>query len=139
MKPHLFFSVLLLFFSLISCNTSKKLTIVSKIGNPMVETDSFALLSNHLEENILNLKISYLGGCKTHQFEFVGSQAISKSLPPIRYVKLIHSSNGDSCKRKQTMNLTIDLRPVAYKQDESSEIYLECELWKERLLYKNLK
>src|SRR4051812_44223791 len=51
-----------------------------------------------IEGNTIWIKVQYPGGCQDHHFDLEGSTAISKSLPPIRSVALIHSGKKDNCK-----------------------------------------
>jgi hypothetical protein len=88
-----------------------------------------------LTANILKIEIEYTGGCKTHQFNLVGSQMISKSLPPIRAINLIHASDNEECKQLINDTLYFDLKDLAYKQEAGSVIKLNLEGWKEQIIY----
>ena len=86
-------------------------------------------------KNIITLKIGYSGGCKNHEFSIIGSQMISKSLPPIRNIQLIHNSNDDNCKSYVTQNLEYDISNLAYKKVNGSVIILKLNGWKDRIVY----
>ena len=51
---------------------------------------------------------------------------ISKSLPPIRNVKLVHTTE-DLCREFIERDLIIDITPFAYSQKPGSEIKLNIE------------
>ena len=98
-------------------------------------SDAFKILDAKIIGNYLHLNISYSGGCEKHSFKINGDLLLSKSLPHIRSVELFHFGNGDACKKLIIEELIIDLRELAYKQEDGSEIYLSLKGWNERLLY----
>ena len=85
--------------------------------------------------NIMTLKVGYAGGCKNHEFSIIGSQMISKSLPPIRNIQLVHNSNDDNCKNYVTQTLSVDIRNFAYKKVIGSNIILKLNGWKDQIIY----
>jgi hypothetical protein len=109
----------------------------SEIGDITTYSDAFNILNYSINEDLLVLDISYVGGCKQHTFKLIGSPYISKSLPPIRQVKLIHNSNGDTCNNKIFKTIKINLKPLAYQMNKPGEIYLQCDSWNQKLLYKS--
>jgi hypothetical protein len=88
-----------------------------------------------LNANVLKIEIEYTGGCKSHQFNLVGSQMISKSLPPIRAINLIHTADNEECKQLINDTLYFDLKDLAYKQEAGSIIKFNLEGWKEQIIY----
>ncbi|MFT4600542.1 MAG: hypothetical protein ACI857_000716 [Arenicella sp.] len=85
-----------------------------------------------LEGNVLNLSISYSGGCAEHEFSLIGSKMISKSLPPQRGITLFHNSNGDSCRELVDEELAFNISDFAYLD---TEIILKLEGWAEGISY----
>jgi hypothetical protein len=98
-------------------------------------SDSFKILDAKISKNQLLLNVSYSGGCEKHSFKIIGDLLLSKSLPPIRSVKLIHYGNNDACKKLIIENLVIDISDLAYKKEDGSEIYLSLVGWGERITY----
>ena len=98
-------------------------------------SDDFKILDTKIIDNYLHLNISYSGGCEKHSFKIIGDLLLSKSLPPIRSVKLIHYGNNDACKKLIMENLVIDISDLAYKKEDGSEIYLSLDGWGERITY----
>jgi hypothetical protein len=98
-------------------------------------SDSFKILDAKISKNQLLLNVSYSGGCEKHSFKIIGDLLLSKSLPPIRSVKLIHYGNNDACKKLIIENLVIDISDLAYKKEDGSEIYLSLDGWGERITY----
>ena len=98
-------------------------------------SDAFKILDAKISKNQLLLNVSYSGGCEKHSFKIIGDLLLSKSLPPIRSVKLIHYGNNDACKKLIIENLVIDISDLAYKKEDGSEIYLSLDGWGERITY----
>lgn len=88
-----------------------------------------------LNGNTLMMSISYTGGCAKHTFNLIGSEMISKSLPPIRSINLIHNANDEACKREMFDTLYFDITNLAYKKELGSVIKLNLNGWKEQLVY----
>ena len=100
------------------------INVKAKIGDTKIESSSVQILKSSIDGNLLTLKIGYSGGCTEHSFEFIGSEMIAKSLPPIRNVRLIHHSNGETCRIYIERKLVIDLRDLAYEKEPGSQIKL---------------
>jgi len=98
-------------------------------------SDAFKILDAKISKNQLLLNVSYSGGCEKHSFKIIGDLLLSKSLPPIRSVKLIHYGNNDDCKKLIMENLVIDISDLAYKKEDGSEIYLLINGWTEKIHY----
>lgn len=91
--------------------------------------------SAYIEGNTMWIKVSYSGGCEEHHFDLEGNTAISKSLPPIRNITLIHSGKKDGCKAMIIKTLQFDIREFAYQKEEGSQIKLNLEGYKPQLMY----
>jgi hypothetical protein len=137
-----------LFLLFFSCKTTKQVAgentanqqqtvkITAQVRDSKQDiSDVFEILEHRIDGNTLFLKISYSGGCKDHNFLVIGDPNISKSLPPIRAVKLIHHSNQDACRKLIEQILEIDLRPLTYKKENGSTIYLQFEGIEDRITY----
>ena len=98
-------------------------------------SDPIEILDAKISKNQLLLNVSYSGGCEEHSFKLIGDLLISKSLPPIRSVKLIHYGNNDACRKLVIENLVIDITDLAYNKEDRSEIYLSLDGWEERITY----
>ena len=118
-------------------NTLKAIFIDSSSDTTKKErtSDAFKILDAKISKNQLLLNVSYSGGCEKHSFKIIGDLLLSKSLPPIRSVKLIHYGNNDACKKLIIENLVIDISDLAYKKEDGSEIYLSLDGWGERITY----
>ena len=89
----------------------------------------------YIDGNTMWIKVSYSGGCEEHHFDLEGNTSISKSLPPIRTVALIHSGKKDNCKAMIIKTLQFDISELAYQKEEGSQIKLILEGYKPQLMY----
>lgn len=107
----------------------------AQIGDVTQESAQTTITAVNLDGNILSLDVEYSGGCQDHSFEFVGSSAIMKSLPPKRSVKLVHDSNGDTCRELISETIKFDIRALAVSETSGSEIILLLDGVKEPIKY----
>lgn len=105
----------------------KAMSSKAALGRAEAHYDPFTVQSTKISGNTLIMDISYTGGCAEHDFKLVGSEAISKSLPPMRSVRLVHNANGDTCKATVKKTFKFDLTDLAYKKEAGSEIILNIE------------
>lgn len=108
------------------------------LGYSKIEADSLLPLtidSAYISGNNLMVTVKYGGGCEKHDFRLEGQTAISKSLPPIRSIRVVHTGKKDMCKALIIKNLQFDLTELAYTKEEGSQIKLSLEGYKEQLMY----
>ena len=110
------------------------LNIEAEIGEMTQESKNVQILKSKIDGNYLILKIGYSGGCTTHEFQFLGSAMISKSLPPIRTVRLVHHTD-DTCREYIERELIVNLKDLAYKKESGSKIKLKIQGAEDFLLY----
>lgn len=110
------------------------LNIEAEIGDMTQESKNVQILKSKIDGNHLILKIGYSGGCTTHEFQFLGSAMISKSLPPIRTVRLVHHTD-DTCREYIERELVVNLKDLAYKKESGSKIKLKIQGAEDFLLY----
>jgi len=108
-----------------------------EFGDVNQRTDAYNVLSAKIVGNKLLVDISYTGGCAHHKFKCVGSQAISKSLPPQRAIKLIHDNDNDVCESLVNQTIEIDIQPYAFSAAGRSEIVLILDGYSQELNYIN--
>jgi len=107
----------------------------ASLGKSQVSTNTTVIRDVRIDGNALSIDVSYSGGCEDHFFELVGNEAISKSLPPLRSVRLVHTGTQDLCKAMILKTLEFDLSALAYKQEAGSEIILNLEGWDQQIRY----
>ncbi|MEY3236062.1 MAG: hypothetical protein RI883_163 [Bacteroidota bacterium] len=112
-----------------------RLNIIASLGEINVPSDPTTITNVRIEGNTMFIDMSYTGGCEEHTFKVVGSEAISKSLPPVRSFQIIHSSKGDQCKKIIEETLTVDISKLTYKPVSGSIIYLFTEGWNNKIEY----
>jgi len=71
--------------------------------------DSLQLLPG---SDVLNVYVTYSGGCKEHSFDLVTTGALMKSMPPQMRLYLKHERNGDACREQKTDTLGFNLKPL---------------------------
>jgi hypothetical protein len=113
--------------------------IEATIGTTSLTGDPFDINTIWIEGNVMHLSVSYSGGCGEHTFQCIGSPQLSKSLPPQRSITVIHTNHEDFCKKRITDTLTVNIKALAYQQEEGSEIVLNVFNWKPQLLYRYSK
>jgi hypothetical protein len=101
------------------------------------ESDPFQILSAKIIGNKLFIEISYTGGCGMHNFRCFGNEAISKSIPPQRAIKLVHDNGDDTCKSIVKQTIEVDINPFAYSLAGRSEIVLLLDGYSQHLTYIN--
>ena len=140
---------ILLFFS--ACGTVKKTkpANMTEVTAPKAfirqnETidmgaELFQVQSTNIIGNRLYVIIKAHPILSVEDFDLTGSANISKSLPPIRAIRLdvkkIPIKKGDSPVAMLEQTLVFDITELAYKQEAGSQIYLQIEGAKERILY----
>lgn len=142
MKPLFVLSIIL--FAL-GCKSTKeisdqsiknnRLSIIATLGETNAPSDPITIKAIRVEKNTMFIDITYSGGCEEHTFAVVGSEMISKSLPPIRSVQLIHSAKGDHCRKLVEETLKVDISKLAYKEEVGSTIILMVNDFSMRIEY----
>lgn len=116
-----------------------RLLLVAETGNISETSLGYTIESAEIKENLLTLVVTYDSGCNPHQFSFVGSDMVAKSMPPIRSAKLILKNTGDEdfkpCTEKYSQTIDIVISSLAYQQIPGNEIYLKIDGYSERLKY----
>jgi hypothetical protein len=118
-----------------SSETVVSILPIAELGKYPTKSDKIDILGVQITENVMTLNIGYSGSCKDHEFSLIGSQMISKSLPPIRNIQLVHNSNDDNCENYVTQTLSVDIRNFAYKKAMGSNIILKLNGWKDQIIY----
>ena len=91
-------------------------------------TDKYALNFATITDDILNISVSYSGGCENHRFTLVVSDTFLESFPVQLSASIAHNANGDTCEAYPTDNYRFDLTPIkkmyqtAYRQEAGAII-----------------
>lgn len=109
-----------------------KAAILSQDIGKFRNTQPYSILNINLEGNVLQLDITYNGGCKEHEFELVGSAFIMKSSPPKRIIQLYHHNSNDDCRELINESLYFDISSFAYND---KEIVLQLQHYKDSFRY----
>ena len=114
---------------------NEEVLLIGKVEMLSDSSDVIKIEDAKIVGNKLEIKVSYGGGCENHSFELIGSPNISKSLPPIRSIQLIHRANKDACKALIIKEMAFDISAFTYKKESGNTIYLQLDGWDEKLLY----
>lgn len=99
----------------------------------------FQIQSTNIIGNRLYVIVKAHPILSVEDFDLTGSGNISKSMPPIRAIRLevkkIPVKKGDNPVAMMEQDLVFDISDLAYKQESGSQIYLQFEGAKERILY----
>jgi hypothetical protein len=135
-------SILAVSAILFSCNNTKEVLDIepinikkAQLGDVTQESDPLTINSAVLEGHVLTLEVEYSGGCQDHSYELYGSEAVMKSMPPKRSIKLVHNSNGDNCRELITETIKFNIQDLAAGESSGSEIILLLEGTKESISY----
>jgi hypothetical protein len=117
-----------------SKNQSEQILIENAaLGDISKKSDPYTITNVSVSGKNLKISINFSGDCNEHNFKLIGSEAISKSLPPQRSIVLIHESNGDACKKLVEKTLTYNIEAFSYQKETGSTILLNLSGWKDRI------
>lgn len=105
------------------------------LGEVSKNNSPYKILNIKLQRNYLEIEVSYSGGCENHKFNLIGSKYLSKSLPPIRNVQLVHLDMQDKCKSIVTEKLKFGISSLAENTNPGNKIKLQIEGFKEMIEY----
>ena len=86
-------------------------------------TDRYVLNAATITGETLTINVSYSGGCATHQFTLVASDAFLESFPVQLRITLAHNANNDLCRAWLTEDYHFDLTSIKtlYQQGYQQE------------------
>ena len=146
--------IIYLLFSLslfISCGTKKKSQTdpikvseveVRDVAYPLAElkafskkNDPYTLKEIKVNGNILELTVSYSGGCEKHDFSLIGNPELSSDKISVRKVQLVHKANGDQCKALKQKTLKFSITPLADNYKRGTEVLLRFDNYEKGISY----
>ena len=84
--------------------------------------DAYQLNGATIADDTLTIAVAYGGGCETHRFTLIASDAFMESDPVQLSISIVHNANLDFCERWVEEAYHFDLTPIktmyqaAYKQ-----------------------
>lgn len=81
--------------------------------------DDYVLNATAIAGDALTLNVSHGGGCATHRFTLVASEAFLESFRVQLAVLLAHDANGDACEAWLTEAYRFDLRVIRNRYREA--------------------
>lgn len=112
----------------------KPYQVTARMGK-FPESDDLQIDTAYVIGNSLHLNVKYGGGCKLHQFEFIGEPDVIKTLPPKRSVQLIHDNGDDMCKALVSQQIEVDIKEMSHNKKVGDSIVLLLSNYKYPLTY----
>jgi hypothetical protein len=78
------------------------------------ESNPISGLTANMAGDCLELKTTFSGGCKPHNFRLVWNGAHAESMPPQISLTLVHDNAGDVCRELKTEKLGFNLSSARY-------------------------
>jgi NigD-like C-terminal beta sandwich domain len=78
------------------------------------ESNPISGLTSNMAGDCLEMKVTYSGGCKPHQFQLVWNGAHAESMPPQINLELVHNNGDDHCRELKSEKLSFDLKSARY-------------------------
>lgn len=107
--------------------------------NPKIMPDMlgahYDIENAELSGNQLHITIAYSGGCKEHEFNLYHNKMMTKSMPPMLNIFLIHENNGDECEQYITKTIIFDVSTLEKDFPELKQIKLQLSNFGNTLMY----
>ena len=103
-----------------SDNSIDGLYILDELNIGEWPQDEYTIEECIIKTDILYLNITYIGGCKNHNFGLVISSSFLESNPVQALSLLIHDANNDTCESIITEVISFNLSPL---KEEYKQIY----------------
>ena len=88
--------------------------IVGTLKKPLPKPN-FQVLNMSVEKDVLNVVVSYSGGCEEHEFNGYFSGGWAKSLPPQASIEFEHlNPNNDACRSMVKDTLRFNAKPLQF-------------------------
>lgn len=87
----------------------------------------FRIIESIIHEDILEIQVSYSGGCAEHDFTMYSTQQYQKSLPPKLPMFLVHDNGGDACRASKTETLLFDIKELRYEGQKAVQLIINKE------------
>lgn len=81
---------------------------------------SYSVTDASVAADVLNLQLTYTGGCREHEFQLLGASDFAESAPASVRIHLTHNANGDDCKGIVRVELQFGLSPL---REHYREVY----------------
>jgi len=141
MKLKFIFHLLILVFLLFGCSGVKKTTennkTESKIKveevlkvesfNGFQVSKNFKIEESLIQNEILEIRLTYSGGCAQHQFTLYTAQQYQKSLPPKLPLFLMHDTGGDACREIKQETLLFNIEDLKYEGQKTVQFIINQE------------
>lgn len=113
-----------------SCKMIKPDTSIKDVGilspyiNPIYWNDPVTVRNVAITNNIMEIDVSYVGGCTTHEFNLYALPELKESFPPIAEFTLCHNANNDACKALMDEKIFFNLSPFEMLNRNTFPIFI---------------
>jgi hypothetical protein len=76
----------------------KDVLLLTPTVAPLIYNDEVSVSDISFFNDLFEMKVSYGGGCKIHEFKLYANMNLENSVPPIVQMNLSHNANDDLCK-----------------------------------------
>ena len=106
------------------------------LGIPIIEVESFndfqvskdfKIEESLIQNEILEIRLTYSGGCAQHQFTLYTTQQYQKSLPPKLPLFLMHDTGGDACREIKQETLLFNIEDLKYDGQKTVQFIINQE------------
>ncbi len=95
-----------------SVSGSSQVLLIDEAPQDCFPTDAAKITAVTLERNILQINVTYQGGCQEHTFGLHAETAFLLSNPPQWSLYVSHDAHGDTCTENVEKLLSFDLTPM---------------------------
>jgi hypothetical protein len=98
--------------------------------------DAFSILNVALKGDILEIEVSYGGGCREHDFDLQFNGLYKKSMPAQAAIWLVHENHGDACRAMIQKKLYYNISSIRNPSGKPGELHISLAGWNERIVYR---
>lgn len=90
----------------------KDITILTPTMDALPFNDLVTINNISISNNLIQLDVSYGGGCAAHEFFLCAESVLTATDPKTVNLRIYHDAHGDECKALITETLVFNLRPL---------------------------
>jgi hypothetical protein len=98
--------------------------------------DAFSILNVALKGDILEIEVSYGGGCREHDFDLQFNGLYKKSMPAQAAIWLVHENQGDACRAMIQKKLYYNISSIRNPSGKPGELHISLAGWNDRIVYR---
>lgn len=100
-----------------------------------IDTVVSARFPGNGNNDILEIRVKYSGGCREHDFKLVSDKRYMKSMPPQLKLVLVHNNNQDHCRNLISRTLYFNISEIKYESQKKLLLLINDYPYKIEYLY----